>query len=199
MRLKEFLETYEEELKDFEITFISSKNEIVLKNDPYVARISIKLFCRKKMPLKDILKINPTVCQISFQKIIDLEFAEKVNYGIFGMRTVYSTTGETIKISLNENQNASKYIIESVSQYGKVITYSNNIYYCEGTGFFLYNKLKPKDSAPYGNTEGPAVIAYDAEGKLINKFYYFDGKLCEDPLKIAVFDATKKGDDEYEN
>lgn len=50
----------------------------------------------------------------------------------------------------------------------------------------------PEPSLPYNNTEGPALIVYDTEGKLINQFYYFDGKLCEDPLKIAVLDATKK-------
>lgn len=193
MRLKEFLETYKEDLKGFEMTSVSSKNEIILTNDPYIASIEMKIFCQKIMPLHNILKINPTVREISFQKIIDSEYAEKVNYGVFGMKTVYSATGETIKISLNENQDSSKYITESVSEYGKIITYTNNIYYGEGTGFFLYNKLKPRDSAPYNNTEGPALIVYDAEGKLINKFYYFDGKLCEDPLKIAVFNATKKG------
>lgn len=193
MKLKEFLEKYKEDLKGFEMTSVSSKNEIILINDPYVATIEMKIFCQKVMPLHNILKINPTVREISFQKIIDSEYAEKVNYGTFGMKTVYSATGETVKISLNENQNSSKYITESISEYGRIITYTNNIYYGEGTGFFLYNKLKPRDNAPYNNTEGPALIVYDAEGKLINQFYYFNGKLCEDPLKIAVFNATKKG------
>lgn len=192
MKLKEFLETYKEELKDFKMTSVSSKNEIILTNDPYIASIEMKIFCQKTMPLKDILKINPTVREISFQKITDSEYAEKVNYGIFGIKTTYSDDGETIKISLNENQNISKYITESISQYGKIITYTNNIHYGVGIGFFLYNKLKPRDSAPYSNAEGPAVIIYDAEGRLINEFYYLNGKLCEDPLKIAVLDATKK-------
>ena len=44
------------------------------------------------------------------------------------------------------------------------------------------------------NTEGPAVIFYDKEGRLIKELYYFNGKLCEDPLKIAVFKAVKEGD-----
>ena len=182
MKLKEFLEMYKEELKGFEMTSVSSKNEIILTNDPYIASIEMKIFCQKVMPLHNILKINPTVHEISFQKITDSEYAERVNYGVFGMKTVYSATGETIKISLNENQDSSKYITESVSEYGKIITYTNNIYYGEGTGFF-----------PYNNTEGPALIVYDTEGKLINEFYYFDGRLCEDPLRIAVFNATKKG------
>lgn len=193
MKLKEFLEKYKEELKGFEMTSVSSKNEIILTNDPYIASIEMKIFCQKVMPLINILKINPTVREISFQKITDSECAERVNYGVFGMKTVYSATGEIIKISLNENQDSSKYITESVSEYGKIITYTNNIYYGEGTGFFLYNKLKPRDRAPYNNTEGPALIVYDTEGKLINEFYYFDGELCEDPLRIAVFNATKKG------
>ena len=61
MKLKEFLEKYKEELKGFEMTSVSSKNEIILMNDPYVASIEMKIFCQKVMPLHNILKINPTV------------------------------------------------------------------------------------------------------------------------------------------
>ena len=37
-------------------------------------------------------------------------------------------------------------------------------------------------------------IDYYENGNVQRKRYYFNGKLCEDPLKIAVFKAVKEGD-----
>ena len=195
MKLKEFLETYKEELKGFNITSINSRNEITLENYPYVCNIEIRLFkAIKTTTVAEVLRLNPIIYRVNFEKISHLEYTEKVNYGIFGMRTIYRDTGEIIKMSLNEKRHISKYIIESTSKYGKIITYTNNMYYYEHMGFFLDKNFKPRNNVPFNNTEGPAVIFYDKEGRLIKELYYFNGKLCEDPLKIAVFKAVKEGD-----